>query len=343
MHRHAVLAYMMATALAAARTAGVVASGQPGPASPLSIDAFVFDSQGRPVADLRPDQFAVTVDGSPRNVTSARYVHRGPGAEAAARGTLRAGASQGASLFEPSRTILVVVDETSFPRGAEKSIAAAADRLLDRFGPSDHVALVTVPMPADAMAVSFANDRVTVRDTLRGLVGRATPIDALARTDDIRADPPVTDVSAASSAASGATQMNLALRPAEIRRMKSDLEGVRTLRVDFEEPTRPTVISSPTGVDVPASGSFWIDPLTGRIIKTFLRATRVSMSDDRATVTAEITVVFHRSDSLGLWVPAEMREAYRQGSYTIEGRAIYSNFRSFQVRTEQEIKVVKSI
>jgi len=54
-------------------------------------------------------------------------------------------------------------------------------------------------------------------------------------------------------------------------------------------------------------------------------------------------VVFHRSDSLGLWVPAEMREAYRQGSYTIEGRAIYSNFRSFQVRTEQEIKVVKSI
>ena len=692
MHRHAALAYMMATALAAARTAGVVASGQPGPASPLSIDAFVFDSQGRPVADLRPDQFAVTVDGSPRHVTSARYVHRGPGAEAAARGTLRAGASQGASLFEPSRTILVVVDETSFPRGAEKSIAAAADRLLDRFGPSDHVALVTVPMPADAMAVSFANDRVTVRDTLRGLVGRATPIDALARTDDIRADPPVTDVSAASSAASGAagvetttatkpveesrqagdlsreqipdpnerrehpletltrllaglrvapgpktvvlvtagladiergaaaavrnhlqaaeaaaigaravvhvlglpaadqretwneldqlsgstggevvrvgrnvdqaldrlglavsgsyhleldatpadrdgrthavkvtvtrpnvvvrfarryvrrddppflavfappvqpmgardlpddpqpvsgrepdksrrrgfepdpevdtvvarsaeyltgyfrefrnvvaeedyTQMNLALRPAEIRRMKSDfllvtapdgktwvpfrdvfevdgkvirdredrlrklflesppadamgaaarvqdegsrynlvspksnvnvptlaltfllepnigsfqfrrgreetVEGVRTLRVDFEEPTRPTVISSPTGVDVPASGSFWIDPLTGRIIKTFLRATRVSMSDDRATVTAEITVVFHRSDSLGLWVPAEMREAYRQGSYTIEGRAIYSNFRSFQVRTEQEIKVVKSI
>lgn len=48
-------------------------------------------------------------------------------------------------------------------------------------------------------------------------------------------------------------------------------------------------------------------------------------------------------DAFGSWVPAEMREAYRQGSYIIEGRAIYSNFRSFQVRTEQEIKVVKSI
>lgn len=65
MHRHAVLAYMMATALTAAGTAGVVASGQPGPASPLSIDAFVFDSQGRPVAEMREAyrQGSYTIEG----------------------------------------------------------------------------------------------------------------------------------------------------------------------------------------------------------------------------------------------------------------------------------------
>jgi hypothetical protein len=34
-----------------------------------------------------------------------------------------------------------------------------------------------------------------------------------------------------------------------------------------------------------------------------------------------------------------MRETYRLRGNTVEGRALYSKFRSFQVRTEQEIKV----
>ena len=45
--------------------------------------------------------------------------------------------------------------------------------------------------------------------------------------------------------------------------------------------------------------------------------------------------------SLGLWVPSEMRETYRLRGYSIDGRASYSNFRSFQVKTQQEIKVEK--
>ena len=50
-------------------------------------------------------------------------------------------------------------------------------------------------------------------------------------------------------------------------------------------------------------------------------------------------MTYQRSDALGLWVPSEMRETYRLRGYSTEGRASYSNFRSFQVKTQQEIKV----
>jgi hypothetical protein len=130
----------------------------------------------------------------------------------------------------------------------------------------------------------------------------------------------------------------------EFRRGREEtIESARVLRVDFDEGARPTLIRSPDGVDVPSSGSFWVDPLTGRIVKTFLRAARAGAAENLAGLMMEATVVYRRSDTLGLWVPAEMREAYRLRGNTVDGRASYSNFRSFQVRTEQEIKVVKSI
>jgi hypothetical protein len=118
------------------------------------------------------------------------------------------------------------------------------------------------------------------------------------------------------------------------------VEGMLTLRVDFEETGAPTYIQTPEGTDIPARGSFWIDPLTGRIIRSFVEATAVTRNV-QATNYMEATVLFRRSDRLGMWVPAEMHERYQLSGRTIEGDAKYSNFRSFQVRTEQEIKIPK--
>src|SRR5262245_17635139 len=39
-----------------------------------SVDVGVVDSRGRPVMDLRPDDFTVQVDGAPRRVVSAEWV-----------------------------------------------------------------------------------------------------------------------------------------------------------------------------------------------------------------------------------------------------------------------------
>jgi hypothetical protein len=637
----------------------------------VRVDVSVVDAEGRPVAGLSPAQFSVSVDGVPRRVESALFVYRGPGAEAAARGAGRS--APGPALFEPARTILVVVDESSFPRGAEKPVVSVADRLLDRFGPADRVALVRVPAPAEATAVVFQADLASVRETLPRIRGRGEVVDLTARADVVvPAVPPAADTgasgtsvdappsgsndvarqvdadpSAASrdhveqpmlalarlisglrtvpgpktvvvltaglgeadaamlarsrglqqaveteaiasravvyvlglqaaghlgswaefeglSAASGGelirvgrsadqaldrlglavsgfyhleveapagtasparsikvsvagprltartarrvaersdpaffawtapaaesgpapgaapppareadasarrppkadgeldvvlartreylggyfrefknvvaeedyTQTILNGRVAEARRTKADfllvmdpdgrqlvpfrdvfevdgrpvrdredrlkklfldpappgaddgaarvqaersrynfatrntvnvptypltflqddvagafqfrrareenVEGLRVVRVDFVEVRRPTVVRTPAGKDVVSTGSFWIEPLTGRVVKTFLSAARVPGTDDQATLRMEATVTYRRSDTLGLWVPGEMRETYRLKGQELEGRASYSNFRRFQVSTEQEIKI----
>jgi hypothetical protein len=126
------------------------------------------------------------------------------------------------------------------------------------------------------------------------------------------------------------------------RGREETIEGVRVLRVDFTEVGSPTMVYAATdNADVPSAGSFWIEPLTGRIVKTYMRAARTPSADPQSSMSLEATVTYRRSDALGLWVPVEMRETYRLRGYSTEGRASYSNFRSFQVRTQQEIKTDK--
>jgi VWFA-related protein len=672
------LATLTVGVAALAVQARIAGTGLQEPVPPLRFDVTVRDAQGKPVGDLDASQFTVTVDGGPRRVLSARYVFRGPGSEASARGAAaRAAAGSVAPLFDPSRAILVIIDETSFPRGAEKAVVAATDRMLDRFGPADQVALVTAPMPDEAQSLSFGDDRASIRETLARVQGRSVVADTLARVDEAlavpvvnpdaatgaggsttggeappvklveeprkdqaagdrplptnerhehvletlarliaglriapgpktvvlatagfpemdraaasavrgflqvveteairarvtlyvlglsgagqsvgwndleqlsaatggelvrvgrnvdqaldriglalsatysvevegaaadrdargkaikvtvnrpnvtarsarrvvaRADPLFTAAPAAATSAVGARdlsdettpaparaatrgrreadpeldaivarateylngylrefknvvaeedylQMNMAVRPAEVRRTKSDfllamapdgkslvpfrdvfevdgravrdredrlkklfleysptqavdaasrvqaegsrynlvstrttvnvptfplgflveplignvqfrrgreetVENLRVLRLDFEETGRPTAVYAPSsGGDIPSTGSIWVDPLTGRVVKTYLRS-----ADEKARLSLEATVTYKRSDSLGLWVPAEMRETYRLRGYSTEGHATYSNFRSFQVKTQQEIK-----
>jgi VWFA-related protein len=122
--------------------------------------------------------------------------------------------------------------------------------------------------------------------------------------------------------------------------------GLSVWRIDYKERGRPTVIRGYEGVDVPASGWFLIDQLTGAIVESGL-----ALSERRFTV--EIVVSYRRDEALGLWVPAEMREKYKLATMTsggvgdlwasssTEGRATYSNFRRFQVKTEEKVAIPK--
>ncbi len=119
------------------------------------------------------------------------------------------------------------------------------------------------------------------------------------------------------------------------RHGEDTVEGIRAWRIDYEEVERPTIIRRPgADVEVPASGSFWVDPSTGRILRTKVRASV-------GALTMETTVTYRRSDTLGIWAPAEMEESYNQPSETIEGKAVYLNFRRFQVSTDVNIAAPK--
>jgi hypothetical protein len=107
--------------------------------------------------------------------------------------------------------------------------------------------------------------------------------------------------------------------------------GIRAWEIDFRETTRPTIIKTRTSEDIFASGTLWVDPVSGRVLRTVLKA-----------AGATITVTYKpREDAAGLWLPVTMQENYEYPSASIHATATYSKFRRFQVFTEEKIKPLK--
>jgi len=116
------------------------------------------------------------------------------------------------------------------------------------------------------------------------------------------------------------------------KRGERTLAGTRAWGLAFEEHARPTLIRGSGGADLPATGIIWIDPASGRIIRTEL------ITDESSNhVRTEIAVNYRPNSKLGIWVPVEMTERYHLGpansfaEQNIECVATYSNFRRFEV------------
>jgi len=107
---------------------------------------------------------------------------------------------------------------------------------------------------------------------------------------------------------------------------EDDQGSMRTWIVEYRENVKPTIIKTPAGADVPASGRLWVEPTSGRVVRTTLEAGG-----------AFITVIYRPYEGTpGLWLPASMDERY---GTTILARATYSNVRRFRVFTEETIKI----
>jgi hypothetical protein len=120
------------------------------------------------------------------------------------------------------------------------------------------------------------------------------------------------------------------------RRGEEKVADLAAWRIDYVETATPTLIQTYDRSNVPARGTFWIDPATGGVLKTTLQ------TGSRTSIEMTITVVYRPNEGLGLLVPAEMREQFatRLG-VLLEGRATYGNFRRFQVSTSEQVKVPK--
>lgn len=108
------------------------------------------------------------------------------------------------------------------------------------------------------------------------------------------------------------------------------VSGVETEIVEFDETVRPTIVRSGPA-DLPVAGRFWIEPLTGRVMKS---AVRFESRDFKG----EVTVTFALVEKLKMWLPIEMDDSCSSPRETVNGRATYSNFRRFGVSTDVVIK-----
>jgi hypothetical protein len=106
--------------------------------------------------------------------------------------------------------------------------------------------------------------------------------------------------------------------------------SVRAWEVAFEEKGRPTIIRSPGGHDVVSKGIAWIEPETGRIVRTQLDP------QGQKGMKTRITVTFAPAERLGLWVPIDMKELYELEGRQITGEASYTNYRRFE--TDAKLK-----
>jgi hypothetical protein len=102
--------------------------------------------------------------------------------------------------------------------------------------------------------------------------------------------------------------------------------------IEFTEISRPTLISTTGGRDLPARGRLWVDETTGTITRTELHANDTG-------VEAQVTVSFELESGLNTWVPKRMEDRFKLRGSTSEvrGEATYSRFRRFQVSTSEEL------
>lgn len=161
---------------------------------------------------------------------------------------------------------------------------------------------------------------------------------------------------------------NLA-RFAFTRKGSKKINGVETWEIAFKEARTPTLVMTSAGVDVPLSGTLWVKPDDGTVVRTRLQlknfadqmtspvqtspsqraplnpsapqgrrdAAVPTMYWDKIESSADIEVTYRPHPVLGLWLPSEMAEFY-SGPITLKitpsvgrstTRAKYSDFKQF--------------
>ena len=94
----------------------------------------------------------------------------------------------------------------------------------------------------------------------------------------------------------------------------------------------PRPLDGTNGRDLSARGRFWIEPATGHVLASELVAEDFS-------IKGTIDVDYESESAVGLLVPSEMRERYdiRRDGSRVDGAAVYSRFRQFQVTVDEKL------
>lgn len=111
------------------------------------------------------------------------------------------------------------------------------------------------------------------------------------------------------------------------------VNGIQGIEVRFQELRAPTLVHGAGGESLTSSGTLWIEPATGRILKT-----EFNVENPYAKAKGRVTVTYSANKALGILVPDEMKEHYETDGGVVDCTASYSRFRSFNVDLKSEIQ-----
>jgi hypothetical protein len=103
-----------------------------------------------------------------------------------------------------------------------------------------------------------------------------------------------------------------------------------TWEIAFSERDKPSLIRTPEGRSILSSGTIYVQPQDGTVVRTTLRID----SREAPRGKGSVDVRYARVEALNMWLPVSMDETFegspRNGGWTrVTGHAEYSNYRTF--------------
>lgn len=144
----------------------------------VQIDAVVTDKDGKPVTDLREEDFEIYEDGHPQQITNFSFISNGPAAPADADNKREVAPSKPVQLSaeQVRRTIALVADDICITQVSVASIQGGLKKFVDQqMQPGDLVGIFSVRGGSGALQ-QFTSDKQQLYRAIKNLKWRPPPI-----------------------------------------------------------------------------------------------------------------------------------------------------------------------
>jgi hypothetical protein len=122
------------------------------------------------------------------------------------------------------------------------------------------------------------------------------------------------------------------------RKGEKRVDGATVWVIDYVETERPALSTMADGSPKPARGEMWVEPASGRVVKTHLVFDALDAYPDMKLHPERyadfprviIDVTYKRDAALDAWVPAQVEESYTRRDEMLTCKITYSKFRALK-------------
>ncbi len=133
----------------------------------VAVDVSAVDKTGKPVDDLKAEDFVLKVDGKTRRLSTAEFINLRRTGDGIDPERAKFSTNQG---LKQGRLILLVVDEGNIHKGNGRNVLQAATKFIDGLSSSDRVSVEFVP--GTGPLVGFTANHALAKELLANGVGK---------------------------------------------------------------------------------------------------------------------------------------------------------------------------